>query len=161
MKSFIYTTIDFNLNYLISVSDTIYYCLTIFISQPNYLLPILSHYLTTNLLLLFIIHSIYNRKILFQPLNQYKLLDLLVKNLILYSNYLTNQTQILSIQRIYDQRQSLNNRMNIGSINLSSQYFSKPIDHHTIDLQQISVYSYYAYDQQMIIEQTSHSVSTH
>ncbi|CAF4176264.1 unnamed protein product, partial [Rotaria sordida] len=110
--------------------------------------------LTTNLLLLFIIHSIYNRKILFQPLNQYKLLDLLVKNLILYSNYLTNQTQILSIQRIYDQRQSLNNRMNIGSINLSSQYFSKPIDHHTIDLQQISVYSYYAYDQQMIIEQT-------
>ncbi|CAF1088675.1 unnamed protein product [Rotaria sordida] len=154
MKSFIYTTIDFNLNYLISVSDTIYYCLTIFISQPNYLLPILSHYLTTNLLLLFIIHSIYNRKILFQPLNQYKLLDLLVKNLILYSNYLTNQTQILSIQRIYDQRQSLNNRMNIGSINLSSQYFSKPIDHHTIDLQQISVYSYYAYDQQMIIEQT-------
>ncbi|CAF3317279.1 unnamed protein product, partial [Rotaria sp. Silwood2] len=40
---------------------------------------------------------------------------------ITYSNYLSNQTQIPSIQRIYDQRQSLNNTMDIGSINLSTQ----------------------------------------
>jgi len=125
-SSFIYTTIHLNLNDLISVGDSIYYCLTTFISQPNYLLPILCHYLTTNpllssLLLLFIIYSIHNTKILFQALNHYKLLDLLVNNLILYSNYLINQTQIPSIQRIYDQRQSLNNTMDIDSINLSSQ----------------------------------------
>ncbi|CAF2429417.1 unnamed protein product [Rotaria sp. Silwood2] len=290
-------------NVLISVGDSIYYCLTTFISQPNYLLPILCHYLTTNPLLsspllLFIIYSIHNTKILFQALNQYKLLDLLVNNLLIYSNYLTNQTQIPSIQRIYDQRQSLNNTMDIGSINLSSQcqiicsnpnvispkillqsnnnlqtttikssshrlhsppwsytylpneqrctltlqfpyaiilksiqiipftqlsinhytimdqlntnltqypssitceissdgyyfipcsyllntqgqqiinllltkqidivkqlriHFYKPIDHDTIDLQQISIYGYYAYDQQMIIEQTSHPYQT-
>ncbi|CAF4695546.1 unnamed protein product, partial [Rotaria sp. Silwood2] len=125
-SSFIHTTIHLNLNDLISVGDSIYYCLSSFISQPNYLLPILCHYLTTSPLLsspllLFIIYSIHNTRILFDVLNQYKFLDLLVNNLITYSNYLSNQTQIPSIQRIYDQRQSLNNTMDIGSINLSTQ----------------------------------------
>ncbi|CAF1169944.1 unnamed protein product [Rotaria sordida] len=44
-----------------------------------------------------------------------------INNLIIYSNYLSNQTQIPSIQCTYDQRQSLNNTMGICSINLSSQ----------------------------------------
>ncbi|CAF1366021.1 unnamed protein product, partial [Rotaria sordida] len=39
-------------------------------------------------------------------------------------------------------------------------HFYKPIDHDTIGLQQISIYGYYAYDQQMIIEQTSHPYQT-
>ncbi|CAF1445950.1 unnamed protein product [Rotaria sordida] len=39
-------------------------------------------------------------------------------------------------------------------------HFYKPIDHNTISLQQISIYGYYAYDQQMIIEQTSHPYQT-
>ncbi|CAF2055249.1 unnamed protein product [Rotaria magnacalcarata] len=125
-SSFIHTTIHLNLNDLISVGDSIYYCLSSFISQPSYLLPILCHYLTTHPLLsspllLFIIYSIHNSKILSEALKQYKLIDLLVNNLITYSNYLSNQTQIPSIQRIYDQRQSSNNTMDIGSINLSPQ----------------------------------------
>ncbi|CAF1073577.1 unnamed protein product [Rotaria sp. Silwood1] len=125
-SSFIHTTIHLNINDLLSVGDSIYYCLSSFISQPNYILPILCHYLTTNPLLsspllLLIIYSIHNIKILNEALNQYKFLDLLVNNLIIYSNYLSNQTQIPSIQRIYDQRQSSNNTMDIGSINLSPQ----------------------------------------
>jgi len=39
-------------------------------------------------------------------------------------------------------------------------HFYKPIDHDTIGLQQISIHGYYAYDQQMIIEQTSHPYQT-
>ena len=125
-SSFIHTTIHLNLNDLLSVGDSIYYCLSSFISQPNYLLPILCHYLTTNPLLsspllLFIIYSLHNPIYLSEGLNQYKLIDLLVNNLILYSNHLSIPTQIPSIQRIYDQRQSLNNNMEIGSINLSPQ----------------------------------------
>ncbi|CAF1560124.1 unnamed protein product, partial [Adineta steineri] len=85
------------------------------------------HYLTTNPLLsspllLFIIYSLHNPQNLSEILNQYKFLDLLVNNLISFSNHLSNQTQIPSIQRIYDQRQSLNNNtMDIGSINLAPQ----------------------------------------
>ncbi|CAF3703991.1 unnamed protein product [Adineta steineri] len=126
-SSFIHTTIRLNLNDLLSVGDSIYYCLSSFLSQPNYLLPILCHYLTTNPLLsspllLFIIYSLHNPQNLSEILNQYKFLDLLVNNLISFSNHLSNQTQIPSIQRIYDQRQSLNNNtMDIGSINLAPQ----------------------------------------
>ena len=124
--SFIHTTIRLNLNDLLSVGDSIYYCLSSFLSQPNYLLPILCHYLTSNPLLsspllLFIIYSLHNPVNLSEALNRYKLMELLVKNLIEYSNYLSNKTEIPSIQRIYDQRQSANNNMDIGSINLSSQ----------------------------------------
>jgi hypothetical protein len=127
-SSFIHTTIRLNLNDLLSVGDSIYYCLSSFLSQPNYLLPILCHYLSTNPLLsspllLFIIYSLHNPPNLSEILTQYKFLDLLINNLISVSNHLSNQTQIPSIQRIYDQRQSLNNNtnMDIGSINLSSQ----------------------------------------
>ncbi|CAF1634014.1 unnamed protein product [Rotaria sp. Silwood1] len=47
-------------------------------------------------------------------------IDQQLNYLIIYSNYLSNQTKIPSIQPIYDKRESLNNRINIGSINLSS-----------------------------------------
>ena len=124
--SFIHTTIRLNINDLLSVGDSVYYCLSSFLSQPNYLLPILCHYLTSNPLLsspllLFIIYSLHNPVNLSHALNQYKLMDLLVKNLIEYSNHLSHQTEIPSIQRIYDQRQSSNNNMDVGSINLSAQ----------------------------------------
>src|SRR5690242_8634583 len=72
-------------------------------------------------LLLFIIYSLHNPIHLIKILNQCKLLDLLINNLIQYSNYLSNQTDISSIRRIYDQRQSSNTNMEIGSINLSPQ----------------------------------------
>ncbi|CAF1551474.1 unnamed protein product, partial [Adineta steineri] len=80
-SSFIHTTIRLNLNDLLSVGDSIYYCLSSFLSQPNYLLPILCHYLTTNPLLsspllLFIIYSLHNPQNLSEILNQYKFLDL-------------------------------------------------------------------------------------
>ena len=125
-SSFVHATIHLNLDDLVSVGDSIYYCLSSFICQPAYLLPILCHYLTTNPLLsspllLFIIYSIHKCKYLVEALNQYKLIDLLVNNLLSYSKYLSNQSQIPSIQRIYDQRQTSNNSMDIGSINLSSQ----------------------------------------
>lgn len=125
-SSFTHTTIQLNLNDLLSVGDSIYYCLSSFLSQTNYLLPIICHYLTTkpllsSPLLLFIIYSLHNPINLSQTLNQYKLLDLLVNNLTEYSNSLSNQTEISSIQRIYDQRQSSNTNMDIGSINLSPQ----------------------------------------
>ncbi|CAF1435456.1 unnamed protein product [Rotaria sordida] len=50
-SSFIHTTIHLNINDLISVGDSIYYCLSSFISQPNYFIPITYHYLKTNPLL--------------------------------------------------------------------------------------------------------------
>ena len=39
-------------------------------------------------------------------------------------------------------------------------HFYKPIDYDTTGLQQISIHGVYAYDQQMIIEQTSHPYQT-
>ena len=39
-------------------------------------------------------------------------------------------------------------------------HLTKPIDHDTIGLQQILIYGYYSYDQQMIIEQTSQPYQT-
>ncbi|CAF1058543.1 unnamed protein product [Adineta ricciae] len=125
--SFIHTTIRLSLNDLLSVGDSIYYCLSSFLSQPNYLLPILCHYLSTkpllsSPLLLFIIYSLHNPQNLDESLKQYEFLNLLVNNFISFSTHLSNQAQIPSIQRIYDQRQSLNtNQMDIGSTNLAPQ----------------------------------------
>ena len=125
-SSFVHTTIHLNLNDLLSVGDSIYYCLSTFLSQPNYLLPIVCHYLTSkpllsSPLLLFTIYLLHNSIHLNDALNRYELLNLLMNNLIEYSNSLSNPTDIVSIQRMYDQRQSTNNQMEIGSINLSPQ----------------------------------------
>ena len=124
--SFTHTTLRLNINDLLSVGDSIYYCLSTFINRPVYLLPILCHYLTSqpllsSPLLLLIIYSLHHQTYLSQALNQYKLLDMLIENLISSSVHLSSSTQIASIQRIYDQRQSSNTNMEIGSINLSSQ----------------------------------------
>ncbi|CAF1445956.1 unnamed protein product [Rotaria sordida] len=45
---FMHTTIHLNINDLISVGDSMYYCLSSFISQPNYIIPIIYHYLKIN-----------------------------------------------------------------------------------------------------------------
>ena len=124
--SFVHTTIRLNVDDLLSVGDSIYYCLSAFITRPAYLVPIICRYLRSkpllsSPLLLFIIYSLHKQINFAEGFNQYKLLDLLVTNLLAYSSYLSSSTSVSALQRIYDQRQSSNTSMDIGSINLASQ----------------------------------------
>ncbi|CAF1252689.1 unnamed protein product, partial [Didymodactylos carnosus] len=130
--SFVHITIRLNSNDLLSIGDCIYYCLTSYVKNSDYIVPIVCNYLSTyplisSPLVLYIILILQNHKCLIDALNKYPLFQILINGTISASKYFlqTRSTIIPTIQRTYDMRKNLqltleNNNSNAASTNAHS-----------------------------------------